>query len=98
MLQGRYDDAAGCFRDALAVVTDRTERAAIELRLGELTFKRGAVPESVDYLQGARRSRGRGVPPNRGVALLCALWEALFQTAHCLLPTRLVRRRSLAGS
>ena len=29
-----------------------------------------------------------------GVFLICALWEVLVQTAHCLLPQRWVRRRT----
>jgi signal transduction histidine kinase/tRNA A-37 threonylcarbamoyl transferase component Bud32 len=95
MLQGRYDDAAACFTTALSIGSGPLQRAAIALRLGELAFKRGEVPESVEHLEGALRSLGRRHPRRPGVFLLWAGWEALVQAMHCLLPRRLVRRRDL---
>ena len=98
MLRGVYDDAAECFRAALDVATLPARRAEISYRLGELAFKRGAVPESVEHLQSALRMLGRMVPRSRLVFLICALWEVLVQTAHCLLPQRWVRRRTVEGA
>jgi len=95
MLRGVYDEAAACFREALDVATDPARRAEIAYRLGELSFKRGEVPDSVEHLQSALRMLGRRVPGSGPVFLLCALWEVLVQTAHCLLPRRWTRRRSL---
>src|SRR3954464_9958776 len=95
MLQGRYDDAARCFTVALEVAPGPVERAAIALRLGELAFKRGEVPESVNHLEGALRSLGRRHPRRRVTFLLWALWEGLVQALHCMLPRRLVQRRQL---
>jgi two-component system sensor kinase len=96
MLQGRYDEAAGCFTDALTIADARHERAEIALRLGELSFKRGEVPQSVRHLEGALRSLGRRVPRRRSTFVLWAVWEVLVQAAHCMVPRRLVQRRSLA--
>jgi signal transduction histidine kinase/tetratricopeptide (TPR) repeat protein len=95
MLQGRYDEAAECFDAALGVTTDGPQRAAIALRQGELAFKRGEVPRSIGHLEGALHSLGRRVPRRRATVLLWAAWEVLVQAAHCLLPSRLVRRRRL---
>ena len=95
MLRGAYGEAAECFRAALTAAVDRVRRADIAYRLGELAFKRGEVPESVTHLQTALRMLGRMVPRNRAAFLLCALWEVLVQTAHCLLPRRWVCRRDL---
>jgi signal transduction histidine kinase len=93
MLQGRYDEAARCFTVALDIAPGPVERAAIALRLGELAFKRGEVPESVDHLEGALRSLGRRHPHRRVTFLLWALWEGIVQAFHCLLPRRIVQRR-----
>ncbi|HET6818002.1 MAG TPA: ATP-binding protein [Mycobacteriales bacterium] len=95
MLQGRYDDAAVCFTTALKIAAGPLERAAIALRLGELAFKRGEVPESVDHLEGALRSLGRRHPQRPITFLLWAVWEGLVQAMHCLLPRRWVQRRRL---
>ena len=95
MLQGRYAEAAECFTSALVIAKGSLERAGIALRLGELAFKRGEVPESITHLEGALRSLGRRVPHRRATVLLWALWEGLVQAIHCLLPRRLVRRRDL---
>jgi signal transduction histidine kinase/tetratricopeptide (TPR) repeat protein len=95
MLQGRYDEAAVCFTAALKIAAGPRERAAIALRLGELAFKRGEVPESVDHLEGALRSLGRRHPRRPLTFLLWAVWEGLVQAMHCLLPRRFVQRRTL---
>ena len=95
MLQGRYDEAARCFTTALKVAGGPLDRAAIALRLGELAFKRGEVPESVSHLEGALRSLGRRHPRRRVTFLLWAAWEGLVQAFHCLLPRRVVQRRAL---
>jgi two-component system sensor kinase len=95
MLQGRYDEAAECFTAALAIADASHERAEIALRLGELSFKRGEVPQSVRHLEGALRSLGRRAPRRRSTFVLWAMWELLVQAAHCLLPRRLVQRRQL---
>jgi two-component system sensor kinase len=95
MLRGLYDDATASFRSALDVATDAERRADIAYRLGELAFKRGAVPEAVEQQQNALRILGRMVPRSRAAFLVCALWEVLVQTAHCLLPRRWIRRRRL---
>ena len=91
-----YDDAAECFRSALDVAKLPARRAEIAYRLGELAFKRGAVPESVEHLQSALRILGRMVPRTRMLFLLCALWEVLVQTAHCVLPQKWIQRRELS--
>src|SRR6059058_6280786 len=98
MLQGRYDDAANCFTAALKVAGGRVEGAATALRLGELAFKRGELPESVEHLEGALRSLGRRHPRRRLTFLLWAMWEGLVQALHCLLPRRVVQRRQLDGA
>src|SRR3954451_2548845 len=95
MLQGRYEDAARCFTVAQEIAPGPVERAAIALRLGELSFKRGEVPESVEHLEGALRTLGRRHPRRRVTFLLWAVWEGLVQAFHCLLPRRVIQRRQL---
>ncbi|MBV9291938.1 MAG: protein kinase [Frankiales bacterium] len=96
MLGGRYDEAAECFTAALEVADASSDQAEINLRLGELTFKRGEVPASVGHLEGALRSLGRFVPRRRSTFLLLAVWELIVQAMHCLLPPVVYRRRKLA--
>jgi signal transduction histidine kinase/tetratricopeptide (TPR) repeat protein len=93
MLRGRYDEAAAEFTAALDIAADDAQRAELALRLGELAFKRGEVPQSVRHLEGALRTLGRRVPRHRWAFALCAVWEVLVQATHCLLPRRLVQRR-----
>ena len=95
MLQGRYDEAAVCFTAALKIASGPLDRASIALRLGELAFKRGEVPESVEHLEGALRSLGRRHPRRPVTFLLWVVWEGLVQAMHCLLPRRFVQRREL---
>src|SRR3954454_3404953 len=95
MLQGRYEDAARCFTVAQEIALGPVERAAIALRLGELSFKRGEVPESVEHLEGALRTLGRRHPRRRVTFLLWAVWEGLVQAFHCLLPRQVIQRRQL---
>jgi len=86
MLRGRYDEAELCFRRVLETADEGVQRAEISRRLGELAFKRGHVPESIGHLESALRSLGRMVPRSRPVFIVCVLWEALVQAAHCVLP------------
>ena len=95
MLQGRYDEAAQCFQTVYDIAAAGTERAEMSRRLGELAFKRGRMPESIEHLQAALRSLGRRVPGSRIAFALCAVWEVLVQTMHSILPRAWIQRRSL---
>lgn len=95
MLQGRYDDAAACFVAALGFADDSAERAAIALRLGELAFKRGDMPQSVGHLEGGLRALGLRVPGRRTAYVVAAAWQLVVQAVHCLLPRRALQRRQL---
>jgi two-component system sensor kinase len=99
MLRGRYDEADACFREAFETTSGQgAARAEIARRLGELAFKRGLVPASIEHLQSALRALGRRVPRSRLTFLGWALWEVLVQAAHCLLPRRWVQRKRLEDS
>jgi len=98
MLKGGYAESEHHLKQALEVAATRPERAEIERRLGELAFKRGDIPESVDYLEAAIRALGRRVPRRHITYTLCALWEALVQVVHTILPSRWIARRSLEGA
>lgn len=95
MLRGHYAEAEESLSQALDLTSDKVERARIAARLGELAFKRGDVTQSIDRLEGALRLLGRWVPRMQVGFLLGAVWEALVQAVHTVMPSAWIARRDL---
>lgn len=98
MLRGRYEAAGASLAIARELATDDTDRARISGKVGELAFKRGDVRAACTSIEDGLRLLGRYVPRSRIAFLLCALWEALVQTFHTLLPRVFLARRPLEGA
>jgi len=86
LLQGEYDFAEAELRRALGLCENSLDRAAVEGKLGELSFKRGNVQTAGEALERGLRLLGRNVPATRVGLILALTWQTLVQVAHTLLP------------
>ncbi|MHB1533617.1 MAG: EAL domain-containing protein [Acidimicrobiales bacterium] len=97
-LQGRYPEASEQLELARRISDQPERRAALEGKLGDLALRQGDQGRACAHLERALRQMGRSVPRHQfGFAIRLA-WEVLVQFVHCLLPRRVVGRRSLEGA
>jgi PAS domain S-box-containing protein len=94
-LQGVYGAAEEQLRTARALVTDPSEAATLDGKLGALAFKQADIATAKSRLEGALGLLGRRVPPP-ALRLPLLVWELLVQSLHTVVP-RLIRRRSPDG-
>ncbi|MDQ1416846.1 MAG: hypothetical protein QOF81_2459, partial [Acidimicrobiaceae bacterium] len=92
-LRGRYADAEAHLAEALEITDDPVRRAALEGKLGDVAFRRGAQGEACRLLEGALRQLGRRVPKRTIAFLPGILWALIVQVAHTVIPS-LVGRSS----
>lgn len=97
-LRGNYPEARQQFETARSELVDPLSRAAIDGKLGDVAFRQGEQGQACAHLHSALRQLGNWVPRTSIGYLFGCLWEVLVQVAHCLLPRRLIARRSLAGA
>ena len=90
-LQGVYAEAEVQLAAARALVTDPLEAAALDGKLGGLSFKQADIGTAKARLEGALALLGRPVPP-RWARLGFLLWEVLVQAVHTLFPPLTGRR------
>ncbi len=96
MLQGVYGDAREQLTAARALVTDPSQAAALDGKLGALAFKQGDIPTAKERLEGALALLGRRIP-RRAALLPCLIWELLVQTMHTVAPRLTTGRRTNDG-
>ena len=98
MLRGDYPSAAQWFEAASFLAIDSTNRAEIEGKLGELSFKQGDNRNAAEALERALRLLGRKIPSSTGMFLLLLSWELIVQAFHTAFPKLFLARRVLPGS
>ena len=98
MLRGLYMPAAAMLEAASLLAKDKTTRAEIEGKLGELAFKQGDNRAICEAMERSLRSLGRRVPSNMALFLLFLVWEVIVQALHTLLPKLFLARRKLPGT
>jgi tetratricopeptide (TPR) repeat protein len=95
MLRGAYDEAQNYLDAAVEMAEHSHERARLQGKLGELSFKRGDNTATERAIEAALSALGRRVPRSSWSFILMALWEVLVQVVHSLVPRLSVGRRSL---
>ncbi|MCU0962092.1 MAG: ATP-binding protein [Pirellulaceae bacterium] len=93
MLRGRYDAAQDLFEQAAQLAEGRVASAQIRGKLGELSQKRGAIRQAIEYYEAALRELGQVIPRSELLALPLLLRELWVQALHTLLPRLFVHRR-----
>ncbi|HUC03883.1 MAG TPA: EAL domain-containing protein, partial [Acidimicrobiales bacterium] len=96
-LQGHYEEASGYLSEALARTGDGFGRASIDLKLGNIAFKRGDQAQAREYLEEALGELGRRVPRHWLVRIGALVGQTAVQALHTLLPRVFVGRRDAQG-
>ncbi len=99
-LRGAYEEATVQFRTALELTQDRVERAGIQGKLGDVSFKCGDMVGARDHLEGALRQLKARMPRTMAGLVMALIWEFLVQVVHTVAPGHFVGRKPLeqAGS
>jgi predicted ATPase len=87
-----YRQAMVAYGRAFGDEWDPVQRAALERKMGEALFRRGAHAQMLDHLQRALAYLGRLLPTSRWGVRLAILREIVQQIGHRLLPGLLLRR------
>lgn len=93
MLRGQYPEAAPQFEMAAELAEGDLDRAKIQSKLAELSFKRGDMEGATQGFEKALRSLGIFVPRNRFLIVLLTLVEAIKQLLHTFLPGMTLNRK-----
>lgn len=93
MLRGQYPEAAPQFELAAELAEGDLDRAKIQSKLAELSFKRGDMEGATQGFERALRSLGIFVPRNRVLIFLLAMVEAFRQLLHTFLPSVFLHRK-----
>ncbi|WDI39950.1 ATP-binding protein [Bremerella sp. P1] len=93
MLRGQYPEAAPQFELAGELAEGDLDRAKIQSKLAELSFKRGDMEGATQGFEKALRSLGIFVPRNRFLIFLLAMMEAVQQLLHTFLPSLMLNRK-----
>ncbi|MEW4452951.1 ATP-binding protein [Bremerella sp. JC817] len=93
MLRGQYPEAAPQFELAAELAEGDLDRAKIQSKLAELSFKRGDMESATKGFETALRSLGCLVPRNRVLVVVLLMWEALKQVMHTCFPGFFLQRK-----
>ncbi|MBA2114207.1 ATP-binding protein [Bremerella alba] len=93
MLRGQYPEAAPQFELAAELAEGDLDRAKIQSKLAELSFKRGDMEAATKGFETALRSLGCIVPRNRVLGMSILMWEALKQILHSCIPKLMLQRK-----
>lgn len=96
MLRGKYEDAERYFHSARELAVSPLESATVEVKLGELFFKRGDVSAAGNSLERGLSRLGYSVPKSPSGFLLRLLGEVVVHIFHCLLPRFFLGRKKAA--
>ncbi|MEX0789183.1 MAG: protein kinase, partial [Actinomycetota bacterium] len=97
-LRGAYDEAAIQFRRALEQSSDRVQRAEIEGKLGDVSFRCGDMVGARNHLEGALRQLRVRMPFTMLGVVLALIWELFVQALHTAFPGRFVGRKPIEES
>jgi two-component system sensor kinase len=92
MIRGRYDDAGRLFDMAAGLASGEFAKAELRSKLGELSFKRGAMADAARDFEAALQLLGWHIPQRTWWACLLLAREGLIQLAHTLLPRFFLHR------
>ncbi len=93
MLRGQYPEAAPQFERAAELAEGDLDRAKIQSKLAELSFKRGDMEAATKGFETALRSLGCMVPRNKVLGLLLLMSEAVKQVLHTCFPKMMLQRK-----
>ncbi|PQO33217.1 hypothetical protein C5Y96_10195 [Blastopirellula marina] len=93
MLRGQYPEAAPQFELAAELAEGDLDRAKIQSKLAELSFKRGDMEAATKGFETALRSLGCMVPRNKVLGTILLMWEACKQVLHSCFPKMLLQRK-----
>jgi len=93
MLRGQYPEAAPQLELAAELAEGDLDRAKIQSKLAELSFKRGDMEAATKGFETALRSLGCVVPKNKILGFLLLMWEAVKQVLHTCLPKLMLQRK-----
>lgn len=93
MLAGKYDESQAWFETALHLVRSATDLARLNLKRGELAFKRGDKELAVQLCSEALAELKQRVPKNNWQLAWLLGRELSVQVLHCLFPSWFVSRR-----
>ncbi|MBI1247018.1 response regulator [bacterium] len=93
MLRGQYPEAAPQFELAVELAEGDLDRAKIQSKLAELSFKRGDMESATKGFETALRTLGCSVPRNRLLVAIFLIWEAIKQVLHTCFPKLMLQRK-----
>ncbi|PQO33824.1 ATP-binding protein [Blastopirellula marina] len=93
MLRGQYAEAAPQFEEAAELAEGDLDRAKIQSKLAELSFKRGDMENATKGYETALRTLGCMVPRNRLFMVVLLVWEAWKQLLHTCFPKTFMHRQ-----
>ncbi|RCS47793.1 response regulator [Bremerella cremea] len=93
MLRGQYAEAAPQFEEAAELAEGDWDRAKIQGKLAELSFKRGDMENATRGYETALRTLGCRVPRNRVFIFIMLIWEAWKQVLHTWFPGVFMHRQ-----
>lgn len=93
MLMGRYDAAQELFEEAAQLAEGQVAGAQILGKLGELSQKRGAIKQAIEYYEAALRALGQTIPRTEILLLPLLVRELWVQLLHTCFPRIFVHRR-----
>ncbi len=92
MLRGKYACAAPLFEEASRDAQSPMERAQIETKLAELSFKRGDMENATKGFEKALGILGFKTPQRPIAILMFLVVEAIRQVLHTLFPSKFLHR------
>ncbi|TWU05563.1 ATP-binding protein [Stieleria varia] len=92
LLQGEFDQAERWLDWSAASAISESDKAAVAMRRGELSFKRGKKGQAIAYFETALRQLGQPVSNSRTALLKNLICEISIQMIHTFLPSRISRR------
>lgn len=93
MLRGQYAEAAPQFEEAAELAEGDLDRAKIQSKLAELSFKRGDMENATLGYETALRTLGCMVPRSRLLMVVLLLWEGWKQILHSCFPKTFLHRQ-----
>lgn len=92
-LRGSYEEAIEQFKQSLELTEDRQARAALQGKLGDVSFRCGDMVGARTALEGAVRQLKYRMPRTILGLVLALVWEAVVQVLHSALPRLCTGRR-----
>lgn len=88
LLSGRYEEAESNLQQALILAQPGFDMARVQLKIGELDFKRGLFVEAATEYEHALAMTGLRVPGNVVSMMVGLISETIRQTFHTWAPTK----------